>query len=313
MLRVDSLSSRLRAFARAIWLATLVLAAPIAAAAVTAGVAVVDSTAQVGHGAGQYAGESSGSELAGTSVGDHGVDPAHLSTRRVPSYGVESRETVRALVVRGADRNGVSKRVAIVANDLYIPQDLLNRRVSGILEQFDVEVGPGPPSGHAGHRDHVRQHGDLRDSQPQLALLLEPVLGRLGVPGRVRYPVLRALRAGDGARGDRGVPDAGAGSHGRLLDAVRRHPPPLVRPAGRRRRDALGLSPDRQRQDGRGGALRRHLGSRAPDASWPTSSPTAATRRCSTATTCSPASMSTGCTSSWIAGSIRTARKVMSL
>lgn len=140
----------IRAFGRACSLATLGLAAPIAAAAVTAGVAVVDSTAQVGHAAGQYAGDTAGQGDAATFVGDHGVDPATFATRRRPSYGVESRESVRALVVDGQDRTGASKRVAIVANDLYIPQDLLNRRVSGILEQFDLEVGLGLHPGMQG-------------------------------------------------------------------------------------------------------------------------------------------------------------------
>src|SRR5262245_22000032 len=143
MLRVYSPSRRFSAFARALALTALALAVPISAIAVTAGVAVVDSTAQVGHAAGQYAGQTAGQEEAATFVGDHGVDPATFATRRRPSYGVESRETVRALVVEGLDRNGGPKRVAIVANDLYIPQDLLNRRVSGILEQYDLEVGLG--------------------------------------------------------------------------------------------------------------------------------------------------------------------------
>ena len=57
----------------------------------------------------QYAGDTAGQGTAATFVGDHGVDPATFSTRRRPSYGVESRETVRALVVAGQDRNGAGR------------------------------------------------------------------------------------------------------------------------------------------------------------------------------------------------------------
>ncbi|MFN2590225.1 MAG: hypothetical protein ABR518_05605, partial [Actinomycetota bacterium] len=97
------------------------------AATVRAGAAVVDSTWHVGASAGQYASD-------GTSVGDHGVDPYHHQTRRTASYGIQGRESVRALVVEGTD----GQRFALVSNDLYIPQDLLNRRVAGILAQHDA-------------------------------------------------------------------------------------------------------------------------------------------------------------------------------
>jgi hypothetical protein len=119
--------------------ALFALVAAPAAAAVRAGAAVVDSTAQLGYSAGQYASD-------GTSVGDHGVNPFTQSTRRAPSYGLESRETVRALVVEGPDGQGDTKRVAIVANDLYIPQDLLNRRIAQILAEHDA-ANPGQATG----------------------------------------------------------------------------------------------------------------------------------------------------------------------
>jgi hypothetical protein len=103
---------------------------------VRAGVGVVDATWKVGAAAGQYATD-------GTSVGDHGVDPTTLSTRRVPSYGIESRSTTRALVVEGVD----GKRIAFVNNDLYIPQDLLDRRVAGLLKARDDAIKAGTLQG----------------------------------------------------------------------------------------------------------------------------------------------------------------------
>lgn len=120
-------------------------AAPVSAQSqapgqVTAGAAIVDSTWHVGASAGQYASASCPYDVVipsdacvGTSVGDHGVDPFTHQTRRNPSYGIQGRESVRALVVQGAD----GQRFAVVSNDLYIPQDLLNRRVAGILAEYD--------------------------------------------------------------------------------------------------------------------------------------------------------------------------------
>ena len=107
---------------------------------VLAGAAVVDSTWHVGASAGQYASASCPYDViipsdacVGTSVGDHGVDPFTHQTRRNPSYGIQGRESVRALVVDGLD----GTRFAVVSNDLYIPQDLLNRRVAAILADYD--------------------------------------------------------------------------------------------------------------------------------------------------------------------------------
>jgi hypothetical protein len=119
----------------------LVAAAPSAAAAaprgadaaaggLQAGVAVVDASWHVGASAGQYASD-------GTFAGDHGLDPTVHSVRRAASYGIQSRLTVRALVIQGPD----GRRVAIVKNDLYIPQDLLYRRTALLLEQGDSGIG----------------------------------------------------------------------------------------------------------------------------------------------------------------------------
>lgn len=104
---------------------------------VLAGAAVVDSTWHVGASAGQYATDQecleSEQNVCGMSVGSHGVDPSTHSTRRQSSYGIQGRESVRALVVQG--RNG--DRFALISNDLYIPQDLLNRRVGQLVAEHD--------------------------------------------------------------------------------------------------------------------------------------------------------------------------------
>jgi hypothetical protein len=96
-------------------------------ATVRAGAAAVDATWHVGASAGQYA-----------SDGTFGVDPdagtynpTTESIRRAPSYGVQSRLQVRAIVVEGA--NG--QRFAIAKTDQYIPQDLLYRRAAQLLEE----------------------------------------------------------------------------------------------------------------------------------------------------------------------------------
>lgn len=105
--------------------------------AVKAGVAVVDGSWHVGASAGQYA-------TNGTSVGSHGVDPHAHSTRRESSYGLESRLGVRALVIEGLD----GERIAVVSNDMYIPQDLVNRRMGVLLEERDQRIALGLEEGH---------------------------------------------------------------------------------------------------------------------------------------------------------------------
>ncbi len=107
--------------------AAALLIAPAVARAdgrVNAGVASVDASWHVGASAGQYA--SDGSFVSA----DQGVDPTMHSTKRASSYGIQSRLSVRALVTEGS--NG--QRVALVKDDLYIPEDLLTRRVAQILE-----------------------------------------------------------------------------------------------------------------------------------------------------------------------------------
>src|SRR3954467_12666409 len=101
----------------------LLVAAPAARAAqVRAGAAVVDGTYHVGNSAGQY---------ASTRDGGYGnVDPHVEQVKNQASYGVQSRESVRALVVRGVD----GKLVALVSDDHYIPQDALWRRTAQLLD-----------------------------------------------------------------------------------------------------------------------------------------------------------------------------------
>src|SRR5437588_790812 len=91
-----------------------------AATPVRAGAAVVDGTYHVGSSAGQYASTRDGG------YGD--VDPHAQQVKNQASYGIQSRETVRALVVRGTD----GKYVALVSDNHYIRQDPLWRRPAQI-------------------------------------------------------------------------------------------------------------------------------------------------------------------------------------
>ena len=113
----------------AIALTAPIAATPAAGGAVRAGAAAVDASWHVGASAGQYA-------ETGSFVGAHGVDPNTHSYRKNASYGIQSRLSARALVVEGADGN----RIALVKNDLYIPQDLLYRRTAQLLEQGDSGI-----------------------------------------------------------------------------------------------------------------------------------------------------------------------------
>jgi hypothetical protein len=131
-----------RCAAAAAAMACAALLAPASASGeVRAGASVVDATWHVGASAGQYASDCSDErnrqegECNFASV--HGADPHFHTTRRAPSYGVQSRLTVRALVVQGED----GRRVAVLKNDLYIPQDLLFRRAAQILEAGGSGIG----------------------------------------------------------------------------------------------------------------------------------------------------------------------------
>ncbi|MGI8609162.1 MAG: hypothetical protein ACR2MY_08060 [Candidatus Dormibacteria bacterium] len=112
---------------------------------VRAGVASVDGTWKVGASAGQYA--TAVEDNTDIAVGDHTKDPNMLSIHRAPSYGIETRTNFKALVIEGVD----GKRHAIVANNFYIAQDLVNRRVAGILRDRDTAIAAhllaGNPTG----------------------------------------------------------------------------------------------------------------------------------------------------------------------
>lgn len=112
--------------------------APPAGAAtrgVRAGVGVVDSTWHVGASAGQYASDRYGFDVEDPAavrpqeLFDHEFDTNLHQTKRSPSYGVQSRLSVRAIVVEGAD----GTRVALLKSDNYLAQDTLLRRVGQLL------------------------------------------------------------------------------------------------------------------------------------------------------------------------------------
>ena len=128
--------------ARATLLASLLVLlgfpAVAAGAATRAGVAAVDATWHVGASAGQFTEEA-------PPVSEEAVDPHLHTTKKRISDGVALRTTTRALLVE--DTQG--DRVAIVANDLYLPQDLLNRRVASLLAEHDRKIALGLAKGRA--------------------------------------------------------------------------------------------------------------------------------------------------------------------
>jgi hypothetical protein len=99
---------------------------------VKAGVGVADATWNVGSSSGQYADSR---DVGGELSGDGNMDPNFHTVKNEPSYGVQSRLSIRALVVEGAD----GKRVALVKADNYLAQDYLQRRVEQLLPA-DVEI-----------------------------------------------------------------------------------------------------------------------------------------------------------------------------
>ncbi|MCW2679750.1 MAG: hypothetical protein JWM62_1151 [Frankiales bacterium] len=100
---------------------------------VRAGVASVDASWHLGAGGGQFAETTSGAYY-----GDQ-VDPFLHATKKRPARGLQSRIHTRALLLEGVN----DQRFAVVANDLYLPNDLLNRRVAQLLEQHDLAVTTG--------------------------------------------------------------------------------------------------------------------------------------------------------------------------
>ena len=86
---------------------------------------MADASWHVGASAGQYA--------SGRQDTFH-LDPHVHQVKNAPSYGVQSRLQMRAVVVEEAG----GQRFALVKHDLYLSQDLLYRRAAQLLEQ-----GPG--------------------------------------------------------------------------------------------------------------------------------------------------------------------------
>ena len=116
---------RQRSFVTLALAAAALCAPPSAAAQLKAGVGVADATWHVGASAGQYASDGTPVDAA-----NGNYDPTTHTTRRAPSYGVQSRLQARAIVIEGPGGN----RIAIVKDDQYIPQDLLWRRTAQLLE-----------------------------------------------------------------------------------------------------------------------------------------------------------------------------------
>jgi hypothetical protein len=96
------------------------------ASVLCAGVGVEDATWHVGAGAGQYASSSYDNP---TDVSQE-WDPSVEHVTQQSSYGVASRLSIRAIVVR--DGKG-DPPVALVKDDNYLAQDMLTRRVGQIL------------------------------------------------------------------------------------------------------------------------------------------------------------------------------------
>lgn len=93
-----------------------------------AGAAIVDASWHMGPSAGQFAATGAGVD------GGRGYDPYMHATRKVSSDTLADRITTRALVVEG----GNGKRVAVATNDLYLPNDLLRRRLVQLLAEHDA-------------------------------------------------------------------------------------------------------------------------------------------------------------------------------
>ena len=247
---MQRVGSRIVAAVGAVCASALAFAMPAHAAGVRAGAAAVDANWHVGAAAGQYAPD-------GAPVGEHGVDPGAALDAALAVVRDRSRACRCA---RSSSRGPTASAVAIVKQDLYIPQDLLWRRTAQILEQGD-----------SGHRQDEPDDG--RHAQPLVAVLLVAVVGRVGVPGRLRRALLRLLREADGGgrRAGRRQPRAGArvAPRGRQLDKVARH---SIGPAIADDGTPAGYPYDGLRHRPHRGALR--LGRRSAAAIWQRSSTT---------------------------------------
>ncbi len=132
---------------------------PVGAATAKAGVAVVDVTPDVGYCAGQYCDYTS--LPAGLAGGD--IDPFVSATLKAASYGVQSRQTVRAIVVEGS--NG--KRIVLLKSDNYLAQNALIRRVGQILAARGSGITPADILYHVTHN-----HSSSYSSTPAVGVAL---------------------------------------------------------------------------------------------------------------------------------------------
>ncbi len=103
-------------------------AASAAGGGLQVGVAAVDATWHTGASSGQYAGEPD-------SVEDE-WDPNVQHVKSQSAYGVQSRLSIRAIVVT----DGSNPPVALVKNDNYLAQDFLTRRIGQLLADGDSGV-----------------------------------------------------------------------------------------------------------------------------------------------------------------------------
>lgn len=110
-------------------LIVLLLPSSALAAATRAGVATVDATWRVGASAGQFTDDTG-------PTGADGIDPHTHSLKKRISDGVALRSDTRALVLEDDEGD----RVAVIAHDLYLAQDLLTRRVTTLLEQRGLDI-----------------------------------------------------------------------------------------------------------------------------------------------------------------------------
>ena len=118
-------------------------ALPTTPGTLLAGVATVDATWHVGAAAGQYSDpRMPHEELQGD------VDPSSHHAIKARSNGVQSRLTIRALVLDDGE-----DRVAMVKSDNYLAQDQLLRRVAAILAEGDSGIEHGDIL-HAASHNH---------------------------------------------------------------------------------------------------------------------------------------------------------------
>ncbi|MBW3664897.1 MAG: hypothetical protein KY469_17500 [Actinobacteria bacterium] len=120
---------------------------PVADAADRPEVAIPDGVAYAGVGSRDVSWHlgASGGQFADTEppVREDFIDPHAHSVKKRPADGIASRILTRALVVEGAD----GTRAAVVANDLYLPNDYLLRRTAQLIAEHDLLVTAGVKDG----------------------------------------------------------------------------------------------------------------------------------------------------------------------